>query len=542
MISGTIGDYVDQRGLLAAIEPLVAHVPGEPTEVIWLDYVADVGDGYDATRAIASVIADDLTLDGLTLEHGRTLIFGGDQVYPTPSVDDYERRFVDPYSNVFENGQRTAYAIPGNHDWYDGLTAFSSLFCSNDQIGQVAVPQTRSYWVARPHPTWTVWGLDTALNRTIDPTQLAFFQVAGERFASESGSKGLIVCVADPFWEKDLTERFHGQLRDLIPESAEALVFLSGDRHYFAAWRHEQPAADDRSVREVAVTAGGGGAYLSLTHKVKDDCPALVRSSAMRRITVWPSERRSRAIAASVVGRIWMTPSFAAMVGLIYALLGSLSRIAVDERVTFRTLRCNADPGLLQDEPAPAGLGDVIGCVGGDGLRTSVGRLADASVHDTPWWIAAALLLVALRVFARKGGGRWFLTLPAALLHAFAHLGSALLVAGAAMWVPAGLLEVPDVLRAPTYLAVLGVCGAAAGTSVFAIYLVLVGLVGVNTNELSTAAMHQGWKNFLRISLSGTEARIHAIGLQKPDSAPQLISTISVTLPDEPSPPSQDPS
>jgi len=63
------------------------------------------------------------------------LVFGGDQVYPSPSREEYQRRLVAPYAAAFGDDTTSerphVYAVPGNHDWYDGLSAFTRLFCSD---------------------------------------------------------------------------------------------------------------------------------------------------------------------------------------------------------------------------------------------------------------------------------------------------------------------------------------------------------------------------------------------------------------------------
>ena len=72
---------------------------------LWIDYVSDMGDGFDSTYSVArAVAAPALTIAAggpggtpLTLPRGQLLIMGGDQVYPTPDDDGYLRRLVDPY-------------------------------------------------------------------------------------------------------------------------------------------------------------------------------------------------------------------------------------------------------------------------------------------------------------------------------------------------------------------------------------------------------------------------------------------------------------
>ena len=48
----------------------------------------------------------------------------GDVVYPVGNVNEYGDKFYDPYRTL----QRPIYAIPGNHDWYDDLSAYMYNF------------------------------------------------------------------------------------------------------------------------------------------------------------------------------------------------------------------------------------------------------------------------------------------------------------------------------------------------------------------------------------------------------------------------------
>ena len=64
----------------------------------WLDYVADLGDGFNATYSVAYLLAQpELDVDGERLPRGQALVMGGDQVYPTASGQAYEDRFQGPY-------------------------------------------------------------------------------------------------------------------------------------------------------------------------------------------------------------------------------------------------------------------------------------------------------------------------------------------------------------------------------------------------------------------------------------------------------------
>ncbi len=106
---------------------------------LWIDYVADAGDGWNSTYAIASALAqpaltfkDDQGNSHQT-KRGSILVFGGDEVYPVASRTEYRQRLVEPYEAALRTTvppHPSVYAIPGNHDWYDSLVSFTRLFCS----------------------------------------------------------------------------------------------------------------------------------------------------------------------------------------------------------------------------------------------------------------------------------------------------------------------------------------------------------------------------------------------------------------------------
>jgi hypothetical protein len=96
---------------------------------VWLDYVADVGDGWNSTYSVARTIASDsLTISQrdsertYTTRGGSILVMGGDEVYPVADRDSYQEKLVSPYECAMEQSKRLGpdlYAIPGNHDWYE---------------------------------------------------------------------------------------------------------------------------------------------------------------------------------------------------------------------------------------------------------------------------------------------------------------------------------------------------------------------------------------------------------------------------------------
>ena len=131
----------------------------------------------ESTYAIARLLATpQLDVDGADepLPLARILVMGGDQVYPTASREDYQTKLVAPFDEAARgrtwDPKPHVYAVPGNHDWYDGLSAFLGLFCRRRTSSSWAVPRsgrirrppdpaTRSYF-AQPCPRLVAVGAD----------------------------------------------------------------------------------------------------------------------------------------------------------------------------------------------------------------------------------------------------------------------------------------------------------------------------------------------------------------------------------------------
>ena len=73
------------------------------------------------------------------------------------------------------------FAIPGNHDWYDGLTSFTRQFCQRRTIGAWQTEQFRSYFAAKLIRNWWIWGIDIQLGSDIDYPQLRYFRDTDRR-------------------------------------------------------------------------------------------------------------------------------------------------------------------------------------------------------------------------------------------------------------------------------------------------------------------------------------------------------------------------
>src|SRR5262249_46161733 len=122
IISAVFGQYADQRLIQAVTDPaddreLIArydysdlaaaephkHIGADAEGAYWIDYVADVGDGFESTYTLAYLLAqDDLDVRAVgRLRHGELLIMGGDQCYPQATREDYKKRLLTPYNWAF---------------------------------------------------------------------------------------------------------------------------------------------------------------------------------------------------------------------------------------------------------------------------------------------------------------------------------------------------------------------------------------------------------------------------------------------------------
>ena len=176
----------------------------DETGAFWIDYIADVGDGFEATYTMAYLLAQDsLDIRGAgNLRHGEVLIMGGDQCYPQATREEYKERLLQPFNWAYSvpRPDRKLFAIPGNHDWYDGLNAFDGLFCSSrdklsnargNVIGGWQCQQHRSYWALRLPYNWWIWGADIQFSKYLDTSQVNYFVRVAEQMGPQGQSDHL---------------------------------------------------------------------------------------------------------------------------------------------------------------------------------------------------------------------------------------------------------------------------------------------------------------------------------------------------------------
>ena len=288
VVSALFGQYADRRLIQAALDPatpqelvdrtnLTGMIKPDAEGAVWVDYVADLGDGFDSTYAVAYLLGQRmLDVDGAgELPRGQLLIMGGDQVYPAASYDQYKVRMLRPYQFAFPDSRADdaahppVFLIPGNHDWYDGLTTFLALFCRGraKSVGSWRAIQRRSYFALNLPNNWWIWGFDSQLGEDIDQPQADYFATVAR--AMPEGAK-VIVCAAIPSWMYDRArfrrgiEYIANNILRTEAKSVEVYAVLSGDTHHYNRY-------SDVGDGTQFITAGGGGAFLHPTHTLKDE-------------------------------------------------------------------------------------------------------------------------------------------------------------------------------------------------------------------------------------------------------------------------------
>jgi hypothetical protein len=283
----------------------------------WFDYVADTGDGWNPTYAVADALATPtLALGDELTQAGKLLVFGGDEVYPYPSRNEYVVRTETPYAHAFAGRAKPdIFAIPGNHDWYDSLVAFSRTFCRPERgFAGCCTKQTRSYFALRLPANWWLCAIDLQLGAELDEPQVQYFQKVAARMDDQAR---LIFCVPEPRWiledaypkhesyEEDTSTRF----LEAKVFKRRARVFLTGDLHFYK--RHQNAEGIQK------ITSGGGGAFLHPTHAPG----AKTLRNGFEEVAAYPDCRTS----ARLAWRNFLFPFLNPKSGWLYAFLYAMS-------------------------------------------------------------------------------------------------------------------------------------------------------------------------------------------------------------------------
>ncbi len=538
LISGEFGHFADKRELQAAVRPDTAAVSFSDQTDLWIDFVSDTGDGFNSTFSIAKLVSEQnlklalksdyqSTMPGenrykeaVVTHPGNVIIFGGDQVYPTPEMDQYENRFkipfgtANPYNDNTKPGDRARmFAIPGNHDWYDGLGNFISLFCQKRIIGNWQTMQQRSYFaIELPYNYW-IFGIDVQLNSDIDQPQKEYFQrIATERM--NDGDK-VILITAEPAWvyhqmydddESFKRLKYFEQLYitddayNLIGKKFKLVATITGDLHHYSHYEEQK----DGYINHL-ITAGGGGAFLHPTHLLPDQLTKLVdvsfsfQKSKMQNEpelkAAFPSKKDSRKIS----WRILAFPLFNRQFVFFLALL-QLILIWILQGTTY-----NNTNGTFLGQLASQ-----------ESVNQTASFILNTLIHNPLFILISALLIFGCMVFTdikRIKRLNWLLGLPHGLIQWFNFMFWIALFAKIFHPLISEIQEMPTIILTTIAAAV---CSGIAGSLILGFYLWLsVYILKVHLDEGFSALGYQHCKNFLRIHLAKDQLTIYAVGVDR---------------------------
>jgi hypothetical protein len=512
IVSDTFGQYADRRLMIAALDTvdaqehlnratqvqneLKAHLDEEGA--LWVDFVADLGDGFDSTYAIGTLLASSITVGDCVLPPGQLLIMGGDEVYPTASRETYTYQLHDPYElarpdpNKKEDQGPPVYAIPGNHDWYDGLVMFIALFCKEKpwHLGAWRSRQRRSYFALQLTDTWWIWATDIQLADNMDEPQADYFKLIAAHMPTNSK---VILCSAEPGWLYTNTNRPSWEIVDYAAGIASATeknitfpIFLSGDTHHYSRYA----TADGKQF----ITSGGGGAFLHPTHQLADDvdlkwqgkreklalCTDPMDPRKEGPPACYPSREQSRALLRGNLAFPFTNADFACLMGAIYWLLGLayIARPLWDVTIIISLIFC-------------------------------------------------ATLVSYTRYQEKSDHAKIYLT---SILHGLAHTAALLLVISFFMRLNASVFDFSGTYglwwAVFVYALELGVIGGFIGAFIFGLNLLFTcRWFDMNHNDAFSAMRLNSYKNFLRLRIRGEEVTVFAIGLDQIPERSEWIDT-----------------
>jgi hypothetical protein len=472
-VSWLFGRFADRR-VLAAIgaSPQPVFDYSQSAGDFWFDYVSDIGDGFNPTYAIAHAAAQPaLEVRGpkdesLTLPSGRVLLFGGDQVYPYPTRNAYERKTETPYDVALRSASTRPdiFALPGNHDWYDGLEAFTRLFCRPDRgFAGCRTRQTRSYFALKLPANWWLFAIDLQLGSALDEPQVRYFQEIAPQVPADAQ---VILCV--PFAQWIMEKAYPGYSEydgAALKQFAERIigrpirVYLTGDLHSYR--RHES----EEGVQKIV--AGGGGAYLHPTH-----APAAeTLPDGFRERSCYPDKSTSKRLNWGNLAFPFRNPSCGRAMALLYFL----------------------SAWLVSASYAGGPIGSVPQAV-----RTAV----DTALRSpgTGLWFA---FLIAAFVFFTDTHVRWY-KFFGGLTHALAQIAASLFLLWGASVALTQYLGLPAAsLWHPLAVGfVVAGGGWLFGSWILGIYLMTsLAVYGRHANEAFSALRNQDYKQFLRMRI-----------------------------------------
>ena len=517
VLSSVFGNFADRREMQAALDQEVKPFDYSDRPELWMDYISDLGDGFNPTYTLADTLAKPgIEIDGKMLKRGDFLVMGGDEVYPTPEMIEYDNRLRGPFYAAFPKSNESdaqrpdVYAIPGNHDWYDGLTNFLRLFTQERSLGNWQTRQTRSYFAIKlPHDYWLI-AVDVQLNADIDYPQICYFKEIAEKHFSPTTK--IILCTAEPAWvykSFDAKNTSYDRLKFFIDrvlfgkgdigyeeknKNITVTAILTGDLHHYARYEEIHPGEQVRQL----ITAGGGGAFMHPTNTLLDEMETLDGKKAHLR-KVFPSKAES--VRLSLLNLIF--PYFSLTMLFFFGTLHAFTTWIL------QTKRYASGDTLMVRL-------SEIELFGGesDAFFTAI---TEALSHNPGAIFLNMLLFIGIMVFTdvKSYYGKW--NYLAGFVHALLHLVNFYVL----LWLFSRLnllqfgLELESSRQVILFALEMILVGGIISGVLFGIYLTFSVLVLKNhITEASSSYRWEGYKNFLRLHLDKDGLTIYPIGFK----------------------------
>jgi hypothetical protein len=409
------------------------------------------------------------------------LIFGGDEVYPYPSRNEYEVRTETPYRMALAGrAHPDLYAIPGNHDWYDSLVAFSRTFCRPERgFAGCATRQTRSYFALKLPANWWLLAIDLQLGADLDEPQVQYFQKVASRMDQDAK---LIFCVPEPRWILEDAYPSHTNYEELsstrfLEEKVfkrQARVFLTGDLHFYK--RHENREGVQK------ITAGGGGAFLHPTHAPKSK----TLSNEFVQAAAYPDEKTSARLAWRNLLFPFLNPKSGWLYAFLYAMSAWLASASLEAS-------------------------DVID------LPTALGAALNASIRDPLNGMWLVTIIGAFIFFTDTHIRSWRILGGAS--HAVLHLAAAFMVGWVALLLTVKVFDLGYGTISQLLLSglITFTLGGPVGAFILGVYLfVSIRIFGRHGNEAFSSLRIADYKHWLRLRIDASGAlTIYAIALDR---------------------------
>jgi hypothetical protein len=318
------------------------------SDSFWIDFVADVGDGFNPTYAVFSSMARSyIDLHGFRLPRSDIVIVGGDLAYPMPTHYDILSRFIRPvswsYPESVEDKPRNMYLLAGNHEAFDSLHNYRHLILSRPKIGGWTVKNKTSYFVIQLPHNWWMFCVDPGneTEQDLDEPQIQYFTKIVKEKTNEDSR--FIFTVHEPDWIKN-SGHGYALYKRMIEFRENVLghrlkLCLAGDLHYYRRMEEvsgtgEKPISNEAQFpsyitnKMQLIVAGNGGAFSHPTfapeiHQVHLGEPFLSPSQTktFQVVTDWPTPQDS----ASHFDKLWTKAfswgkngQYGDMIGILY--------------------------------------------------------------------------------------------------------------------------------------------------------------------------------------------------------------------------------